>query len=539
MRKTFLIGLLVLLTTSTAYAGQRSLKAIKQNAVEVLSRQAHRRALAADEQQMTVIQQNEQLTVIGGKAGFAVIANDDRFPPVLGYSDKEYIDGEVAPGYLWWLEAITEQLEYNREHNLPMASVAPATDKYKANVGALLVTEWGQNAPYYNMTPTYLNGKNEVHYVTGCVATAMAQIMYYHKWPEKGKGTISYYFTPEGTTASQKLSVNLAKEAYDWNNMLPIYKGVKYTEAQGNAVAALMMHCGYSVNMQYTKTGSGAYTSDAADAMRKRFYYNENMHFYWRSYFPEEEWMENIFRELNDGNPILYGAQRSDGGHEFVLDGYNEEGQVHVNWGWDGNQNGFFDIASLNGYTTGQEMVIIRKNDIILPYQSYWGMENLQVTLTGSNIRASYVAYNLDYNAFSGKISLLAMNTADGNISELTAQDVSNVEYMSGFNFTLNANISTLADGTYRIYSGSFSEKDLNWQPIRCHEGNNNSYLLTISGSKVSVQKENNANWTPVHDIRYDSGFDVAAPLYDLLGRRVPATGKKGIYIRNGRKIVH
>ena len=540
MKKISLFLILLAVTLSVS-AKDRTLEQLMLAARQTLQNHAEsgqqRRAIA--NASLDVIQRCTQLTVIGGKVGFAVIANDDEFEAVLGYSTNEYDVENVAPGYLWWLETINKQLEYNKERGLKMETVRPEGPLFPSSVEFLMETQWGQGTPYNNMTPTYQDGKKEVHYVTGCVATAMAQIMYYYKHPEKGKGTISYYFTPEGSQVSTKLSDNLAKTPYAWDKMLPIYKGVNYTPEQGDAVALLMKHCGYSVNMQYTKSGSGAFTSDAVDALRKRFYYNKNMHFYWRSYFPNREWMEKIFAELNDGCPVLYGAQRSDGGHEFVFDGYDEDGKVHVNWGWEGSQDGWFDIASLNGYTSGQEMVLVRKNDVLLPYQSYWGMDGDLViknpTVTALN--ASFVAYNLDYNAFSGKIGLLAMNLDTKEITELDAQNVEK-EYMYGGYMSFSAvDITRLPQGTYRVFVGSFCNgQDIEWQPIRAHEQYNNSYILTISDN-IKLEKENNANWTDIDEVRITSDVNAPVRYFDLQGREVDASHRGLVIMRQGNTV--
>ena len=540
MKKISLFLILLAVTLSVS-AKDRTLEQLMLAARQTLQNHAEsgqqRRAIA--NASLDVIQRCTQLTVIGGKVGFAVIANDDEFEAVLGYSTNEYDVENVAPGYLWWLETINKQLEYNKERGLKMETVRPEGPLFPSSVEFLMETQWGQGTPYNNMTPTYQDGKKEVHYVTGCVATAMAQIMYYYKNPEKGKGTISYYFTPEGSQVSTKLSDNLAKTPYAWDKMLPIYKGVNYTPEQGDAVALLMKHCGYSVNMQYTKSGSGAFTSDAVDALRKRFYYNKNMHFYWRSYFPNREWMEKIFAELNDGCPVLYGAQRSDGGHEFVFDGYDEDGKVHVNWGWEGSQDGWFDIASLNGYTSGQEMVLVRKNDVLLPYQSYWGMDGDLViknpTVTALN--ASFVAYNLDYNAFSGKIGLLAMNLDTKEITELDAQNVEK-EYMYGGYMSFSAvDITRLPQGTYRVFVGSFCNgQDIEWQPIRAHEQYNNSYILTISDN-IKLEKENNANWTDIDEVRITSDVNAPVRYFDLQGREVDASHRGLVIMRQGNTV--
>ena len=547
MNKSILLLFLVV-GILPATAKERSPQEMIQAARTVLIRQAeHNQQRAAANIQLDVIQRSTQLTIIGGTAGFAVVANDDDFAPILGYSDKEYISNNVSPEFLWWLDAMNEQLEYNLANGIKTSHVRPVGPQFASKVEPLMVTEWGQNAPYYNQTPTYTNGKTELHYVTGCVATAMSQIMYYHKWPEKGKGTISYYFTPEGSTAQTKLTVNLAASPYDWNNMLPVYKGVNYNQAQADAVSTLMKHCGYAVKMQYTTTGSGAFTSDAAKALGKYFYYNPNMHFYRRDFFPVEEWMEKIFNELNEGNPVLYGANKgsSGSGHEFVFDGYDENGLVHVNWGWDGNQNGHFDIASLNGYTQGQEMVLIRKNTDEVPFQSYWGMSgDLSVTSPSTTtIRASFNAYNLDYNTFKGKVGLLLCNLATNEIAVLETEDIES-EYLYGGNFSFSGiNLAEQSDGNYRLYAGSFStngaKTDIEWQPIRCFETYNNSYLVDIANGKVSIKEEDNANWTSTAiELNSFEALDSSSPVryYDLQGREVDASAHGVLIMKQGNK---
>ena len=203
-----------------------------------------------------------QVTIFGNEeTGFAVIANDKRNPAIMGYSDSKIDVNNSAPGFVWWLEGANESLERMiATGQRPKAPVIKAA--YRDHVDELLITKWGQQKPYNLLTPEYnVIGTTYAHYVTGCVATAMAQIMYYHKYPTRGKGQISYTMVPEAGTAIQ-INGNFNTKL-DWDNMLPVYKEGSYTEAQANAVATLMKLCGASVKMQYTITGSGAFTSDA------------------------------------------------------------------------------------------------------------------------------------------------------------------------------------------------------------------------------------------------------------------------------------
>ena len=541
--KTKLLFLFLFAGMVTATAKERTEQSMMQAAQKAIFAKANRSGLrkAAANMPLNVIERNPQLTIIGGEAGFAVIANDDAFEAVQGYSDKPFVAEKAAPGFRWWLDAMNEQLAYNLANGVKSENVRPEKAGLKSSVAELLQTKWGQDAPFNDQTPTYENSKKEeVHYVTGCVATAMAQIMYYHRWPEKGKGSVSYYFTPEGSTASQKLSDNLAKSAYDWDNMLPVYKNHgPWTDAQRKSVSTLMKHCGYSVKMQYTRTGSGAFTHDACDALSSRFYYHPNMHFYRRDYFPNLEWMEKIFEEISAGRPVLYGgASQREGGHEFVLDGYDEEGFVHVNWGWEGSSDGFFNIADLKGYTAQQEMVQVRKNTDDVQYASSWGLyDGLVISNRAGNITSRMHAMNFDVNSFSGLLCLVAEDLSTGKITVLGSEQVSNIEYLNedanGNNYfyelSFNANLNKLPDGNYRIYAASYNEtKDQDYQPMRCNEKYSNSYLLTILNGKIALKDEKNANWTATTGIsnvlvneRKASESDGMVRVYDAQGRKL------------------
>lgn len=467
-----------------------------------------------------------QVTIFGNEeTGFAVIANDKRNPAIMGYSDSKIDVNNLAPGFVWWLEGANESLERMiATGQRPKAPVIKAA--YRDHVDELLITKWGQQKPYNLMTPEYnVIGTTYAHYVTGCVATAMAQIMYYHKYPTRGKGQISYTMVPEAGTAIQ-INGNFNTKL-DWDNMLPVYKEGSYTEAQANAVATLMKLCGASVKMQYTITGSGAFTSDACRSMRKYFLYDEHMRYYFRDYFPIEEWMDIIFNEINNGYPMLYGGASSSG-HEFILDGYNDKGLVHVNWGWNGEQNGFFDIASLNGYSKQQEMVAVHPPHDDSKYVSLWGMSNgFYVTQIGSSFNVTNtVAYNFDVDEFNGELGLIAKNLETGEESVLYTMQVSKVEMLKGLQISNTGNISTTmwTPGQYRIYWASKGNTEVEWQPIRCHETSYNSYILTKTGTGIKVEKDPNANWTvsAINGVEYNDNKVIR--VYDTTGKMVYAS---------------
>ncbi len=415
MKRQYLIVMLLLAVTCTMTAKPRTAAQLRQEASKVLSTTTMAKGLygnAAAEPE--VLSQKSQLTVLGYKdGGYAVIANDDEFAPVLGYSDARLADGH-APAFLWWMDAINASLEKKLADGEQPESVRPAAE-YKESVDELLTTRWNQDAPFNNMCPTYTKNGQKYNYVTGCVATAMAQIMYFHKYPVKGSGHYSYTYTSEEGYGTVRPSANF-ETTYDYDNMLPVYTPGNYTQVQADAVAKLMYHCGVSVEMNYTTTGSGAFSANACLALRQYFLYDENIKLYTREMFPVDEWMSIVYRELNDGCPILYGGQATSGGHSFVLDGYDENGLVHVNWGWGGTDNGFFDIAELDGYSYGQDMVTVRMPDdptFDSTYRSLWGFgSNLNATKIGTAIVLSTDGvYNMDVDDFTGKMAVMAQNT--------------------------------------------------------------------------------------------------------------------------------
>lgn len=550
MKRQSLIVMLLLAVTCTMTAKPRTAAQLRQEAAKVLSTTTMAKGLHGNvAAEPEVLNQKSQLTVLGYKdGGYAVIANDDEFAPVLGYSDAKLAD-EHAPAFLWWMDAINTALEKKLADGEQPERVRPAAE-YKERVDELLTTRWNQDAPFNNMCPTYTKNGKKYNYVTGCVATAMAQIMYYHKYPVKGSGHYSYTYIPEGGNGTVRPSANF-ETTYDYDNMLPVYTPGNYTQVQADAVAKLMYHCGVSVEMNYTTTGSGAFSANACQALRKYFLYDENIKLYTRDIFPVDEWMSIVYRELNDGCPILYGGQSSSGGHSFVLDGYDENGLVHVNWGWGGTDNGFFDIAELDGYNYGQDMVTVRMpNDPTFDstYRSMWGFgHQLTATKSGSYIvLGTESVYNIDVDDFTGKMGVMAQNTTTGE-AELLAllgdeSTFSAIGYLSGLKFN-NAKVpfTSLPNGTYRIYLATMSERETEWQPIRSKEDVNNSYILVKNGSSATLQAENNSNWTTAIDNVPTVEKPADNRIYSIDGRYLgtdPSTLKKGIYIMNGKKFM-
>ncbi len=363
--KTILLFLL-LIPSLVVWGKPRSKQEISQIATAVLAEYGHKTAKIKGSmslQPITKLAQTKAYTVMGANDGaFAVISNDDLLPEVLGYSSHRFSATNKPEGLQWWLKAVDEAAEQILKSGRSLAAIAPDTTIYANHVDSLIKTLWGQDTPFNDQCPIGASAYGEPERcVTGCVATTMAQVMYYHRYPVSGHGVRTIYY-PFKNTSGTRITVNFSATEYDWDDMLKYY-GNGYTEEQGRAVAELMLSCGVAVNMQYSTSGSGAYSRDITTALRSYFGYPETMSYLQRSNYDDDDWMNLVYKELNAGRPILYGGvDDMYGGHSFIIDGYDNSGLVHVNWGWKGAANGYYDISILNPrryhFSSSQDMVI-------------------------------------------------------------------------------------------------------------------------------------------------------------------------------------
>ena len=295
--------------------------------------------------------------------GFVIIAGDDRVKPILAYSTTgQYDPNNVADGFQFTLDGFREEIQYVREHNL---SATPdiiaewrsvnATGSLnrgrqtRAVVGPLCQTIWNQNYPYNSECPEDPEGSGG-HVYAGCVATAMAQVMKFYDWPDRGTGSHSYY--PSGYSQQ---SANFGETDYHFE-LMPLALDSTSTEDEIFYIAQFQHHCGIAVNMQYSGSGSGAYSDDVPDALRNYFRYNCDEHvsndnwWGWGGY-TNEEWAQMLKEGgLDELIPLYYSGQDDNwqGGHAFVCDGYDENDYFHFNWGWSGRDDAWCPIGALN-----------------------------------------------------------------------------------------------------------------------------------------------------------------------------------------------
>ncbi|PKL85904.1 MAG: hypothetical protein CVV22_05060 [Ignavibacteriae bacterium HGW-Ignavibacteriae-1] len=314
-----------------------------------------------------------------GTNGFVIVAADDQVFPILGYSDEGAFDPSNIPQNAQkWFEEYKSQIRYVIDNNIAATQeIQEEWNNYlssnhnllkvAASVNPLVQTKWDQS-PYYNDLCPFDYTANE-RTVSGCVATAMAQIMKFWNYPATGSGFHSYDHHTYGT-----LAANIGSTTFQWSAM------PNYVNSSNNEVATLMYHVGVSVDMDYgiaDNGGSAAFVISAKSAvehcseyaLKTYFGYKNTLQGVEREYYNDTQWINLLKGELDASRPILYAGFGSGGGHAFVCDGYDNSNFFHFNWGWGGAYDGYFLINSLNpsglgtgggtgGYNSGQQAVI-------------------------------------------------------------------------------------------------------------------------------------------------------------------------------------
>ena len=282
-------------------------------------------------------------------SAFVIVAGDDRAAGVLAYGNHAIDMNDVPCNMQWMLNHYKKQMDFLHSH--PDVSLRTSTRQNSVVVSPLVSCTWNQRSPFYNQCPT----SGTQHCLTGCVATAMAQVMYYWKYPAMAPAMDAYTSEVNGVTVGA-----LPGGVFDWDNMLDVYP-TNATAEQKNAVAMLMRYCGQACHMGYGTSGSGAYSDDELEGM-KTFGYNEAAVLLDRDGYSADEWAAMIEEQLAAGCPILYGGEDADknAGHAFVVDGCGG-GMYHVNWGWSGSGDGYFVLDAFTTmnlvYSSGQQML--------------------------------------------------------------------------------------------------------------------------------------------------------------------------------------
>lgn len=363
------------------------------------------------------------------KGGFVIVSGDDRTEEILGYSDTGTFDTSNMPdnvkSWLGYYEQVIRSLGDLQIQTTPRS--AQHTD-----IAPLVKTTWGQGHPYNSMCPQKC--------VTGCVATAMAQVINYHQWPisTTTKAIPEYSFVDE-----------LPVTKFDWENM-------------NNAeVAKLMLYCGASVQMNYGFFASGASSYSPAIALPQYFGYDSGIRFVARSDFGVDEWENMIYEELAARRPVIYCGNSTDEGHAFVCDGYRD-GLYHINWGWDGSCNGFFSLSILNpygsgtggsstadGYSISQSAIIGIQKPVGQTSQGKKVLIQMGLSVTEEN-DFLWNLLNINTESFKGDVGVALFS--DSGTSSILKSQSTDIESNGWYLTHINVNdMKDVANGTYTL----------------------------------------------------------------------------------------
>ena len=502
---------------------------------------------------------------LGETDGFVIVSGDDRTTAILGYADSGSIHEDDMPdGLRYLLQGYEEQIAH-----IPADAGAPVHRSSNAAIGPLIQTKWNQGNPYNYQCPL-ITGK---HAVTGCVATSMAQVMYYYKdYQTKSCLGIPAYSKTTQNKAEQDTTLNvpaLPATTFDWDNMIDDYNpinpetGKKYvggTDAQQVAVATLMQYCGSSIEMIYglsSNGGSSAYNEAIPFALKTYFGYDGGVSHAYRKNYSYDAWINLIYNELAANRPVILGGQAAGGGHSFICDGYDTNDHAgadgdyfHMNWGWGGSSDGYFLLSvlqpweqgiggssTLDGFSFGQDVVYgiqppvggnadycmsleglhLGGSDATLSSKTY---SRTSSTDDFTGISIYYDVWNYYYGSNSFDIALQLQDANGGVVQTFDFCENRTMSWNINYSATVQ-NIAiphTVADGTYYVKAMSRLHGGANWQ--ECYDGNAYKMTATISGNELTMTVPIPGNVPPLSvdfqvtgNLRYGSEQAVTATI--------------------------
>ena len=427
-----------------------------------------------------------------------ILSADDSTPAVLGILDRPLPETIDNAEFNYWINKYASEIDWQRKN--PSNGTRAGDDETWKPIGPLLTTQWDQVSPFNDRSPE-VNGKKSW---AGCVATAMSQVVNYHEWPAKGKGSNKY----EAATAKKEFSCDFSSMTFDWANMLDSYKGTS-TDAQNKAVADLLYACAIGVNMDFSPDGSGAWTENVPHALVNYFDYDKALRIVYRDYYTLADWNKLVYEELEEYGPVYYAGEGDDGAHAFVCDGY-KDGYFHINWGWGGSLDGYYLLTSLfpgteqgaggsiGTYNFGQMIIhgVQRpkegsKMEPVILYP--WGYTIKERTIpVNSSFTVDGWVMNYSTNQLKGKLGIMieksdeTILTREG-VDEHATYSKAPVEGDWMYMAKLPDN---LPDGEYVVYPGFLPEGETEWIKIEPKRNFPAVYLMTVSKGYATFTPE-------------------------------------------------
>ena len=430
------------------------------------------------------------------QGGYVIVAGDDRAPAVLGYSVSGTFDADNVP------EAMQDLLDSYSAQIIALSQGGQSLNLNPSGnaIHPLVPANWSQKAPYNTMLPMLSNGRQAV---AGCVATAMAQLLYRWKYPTQVTTTLPAY-------TSQSLHIYMpALEPVDfnWEAMHDTYL-TNDTESEGaQAAARLTLYCAQSVEMDFQNNGSGANSNRIPRVLSTYFGFKGSAHCEYRENFTTQGWADFIYSELAEGRPVIYSGSKASSGHAFICDGYDGEGMFHINWGWDGLSNGYYLLNVLNpdaqgtgaaseayGYIYSQYVVCgIEPGEggsVFALTAGNVALNNAVTVRVSSNANFKATVSGRFYNYTNQTMAVSygwGLYEGDELVSVLYQSSTSSLPsgyFYSTMNETLNFG-KGITSGNYRIVP-IYSEYGAgNWRP--CLGGDVNYIEVTIDGDDCTI----------------------------------------------------
>ena len=445
---------------------------------------------------------------VGQNEGFVIVSGDDRTDEILGYADKGFIDSSAMPdGLRYLLDGYAEQIAWMESHG--QVARAASQSGVRTPISPLIASRWNQGAPYNNNCPLVESERT----VTGCVATAMAQLMYYHQYPTNPTTAIPGY-----TTATKKFVLNElpATTTFNWTAMTNTYNNNSTGDA-ADAVAELMQYCGWALRMDYNLSstkGSSAYNESIPEALKTYFGYDSGVRSAMRKCYSYQEWVNLIYEELANSRPVILGGQGVGSGHSFVCDGYDVDDYFHINWGWGGTSDGFFRLSALNPYEQGiggssSMDGFSYSQDAVIGIQKPTGISSPGYCLSLEGFSFGNTDASKEYNRDSGEAfsgiefqivlwsykfetnsfeAALQLTDAEGNaINDAFSVGTKSMSFNQNNTITVsNYSIpASVQDGTYYIKVMSRLNGSTDWQD--CYNYTQYQMTATISGNTLTI----------------------------------------------------
>lgn len=503
---------------------------------------------------MKVVDNIGEIAVVSSnEVGTAFVSRAKNCDRVIGVTATPYTAADALPcGLKLLLEAANHKI-------LSGEAVNDYAPSYASDVESFLTTVWSQESPYNNLCPK--DGTDRC--MTGCVATALGQMMNYFEYPTRGKGMSTYYVTSNKKSTSY---TGLIASVYSWDNMADNLASA--SDAEKKAVATLLRDCGYATHMYYSTDGSGTSDIYVPAALTTNFSYDSlSVGYLQHEYTTDEAWYGTIYSELAAKRPVmLSGQSASQGGHAFVLDGMTADGMVHINWGWAGVMNGYFDPAVLSesaDFTLSQSIVYGLNPEVTPSTYTEYPTPHVVIdepTLTGDNGQLSLAAtvLNVDWRDFIGDLVYIIEDVNDtSNVYGLyflqepegEAEDDDILSPGTGWRFTstnpLTINdyltdddtpVFTFPAGDYLVYMAARDQHETEYHYLLTNGGKSwkESFTVASDGSITFTTA------TAIENVAVDNASAASSAtdkVYDLQGRLASKTAK-GLVIVNGKKLL-